>query len=99
MRYIQVDPASVIKIANNVSLAQRDFQRLYNELYNQVDHLAESWQGKDNRAFINQIESFQDNFRIISVIMSQYSDFLKNAISAYENTQNELYDQASHLRA
>ena len=99
MRYIQVDPASVVKIANNVSLAQRDFQRLYNELYNQVDRLAEAWQGKDNRAFINQIEGFQDNFRIISVIMSQYSDFLKNAISAYENTQNELYDQATRLQA
>ena len=99
MRYIQVDPASVIKISNNIALAQRDYRRLYNELYNQIDRLSESWQGKDNRAFINQIEGFQDNFRIISVIMSQYSDFLKNAISAYENTQNELYEQASRLRA
>lgn len=98
MRYIQVDPASVLKIADNVSVAEKDYVRLYNELYSQIDRLAQAWQGKDNRAFINQIEGFADNFRIIAVIMSQYSEFLKNAINAYENTQNELYDQATQLR-
>ena len=99
MRRILVEMDEVLKTANKIDNAKEEYQRLYNELYSQIDRLGSSWQGRDNLAFTTKIKSYEDDFRRIAIIMTQYSDFLRNSAKAYESTQNELYNQANRLKA
>lgn len=97
MRSISVEIEKLNKVATNIETAKQDYQRLYNELYSKVDELCSAWNGKDNQAFVSQIKSYQDDFRRIAIILSQYSDFLRNSARAYKGTQEELYQQATRL--
>ncbi len=98
MKNIKVEPSRLMKVAQNIDMAKDDYKRLYHQLYQSVDRLSTVWQGKDNQAFANQIRGFEDNFRRIAIVMSQYADFLRNSTQGYESTQNELYNQALRLR-
>lgn len=98
MRSIMVEPERLEATAGNIEDADRDYDRIYQAIYDQVDKMSVSWQGKDNTAFTNQIKSFEDDLRQISIIMRQYADFLRNSARAYRETQNEIADQAGRLQ-
>ena len=98
MRYITVETDKLLKTAANIDIARQDYQRLYVDLYQRIDELSAAWNSKDNQAFTNRIKAYQDDFRRISVIMTQYSDFLRNSARAYDSTQEELAMEASRLK-
>ena len=98
MRYITVETDKLLKTAANIDIARQDYQRLYVDLYQRIDELSAAWNCKDNQAFTNRIKAYQDDFRRISVIMTQYSDFLRNSARAYDSTQEELAMEASRLK-
>ncbi len=98
MRQISVEPSQVLKVATNIEACNDDYQRLYQELYSKIDYLSGIWKGKDNVAFVEEIRTYENNFQRISIVLRQYSDFLRRSINAYEGTQNELYAQAKQLR-
>ena len=98
MRQIEVETSQVLKTAEKIEEAKVEYQQLYYELYEQVDLLASSWSGKDNQAFTTQIKAYEEDFRKIAVIMTQYSEFLRNSARAYQSMQEELSSQANRLR-
>ena len=97
MRNIYVEPARLEDVASKVETANADYERLYKNLYAEVDKMSEAWSGKDNTMFVSQIRSYEHDFNQISIIMKQYIDFLRNSARAYRETQDELYNQASRL--
>ena len=97
MRSIMVEPERLESVAVNISQANQDYDRTYQAIYDQVDRLSMSWKGKDNIAYTNQIMTFEDDLRQISIIMRQYADFLQNSARAYRETQDEITAQASRL--
>ena len=98
MRSIIVEPDRLEEIAAKVEVANNDYEKTYQAIYSEVDKMSNSWKGKDNTAFVNQIKAFEDDLRQISIIMSQYTDFLRNSARAYRETQDEIYAQANRLR-
>ena len=98
MQRIIVDPSRLESTASNVESNNNDYQRIYNALYAEVDKMSSAWEGKDNTAFTNKIKAYQDDFRQISVILDQYSSFLRNSARAYRETQDELYNATSRLK-
>ena len=99
MRQIIVEPSRLEDTASKVESYDGDYQRVYNQLYGEVDKMASVWQGKDNTMFTNKIKEFEDDFRQISILLRQYAEFLRNSARAYRETQDELYNAASHLRS
>ena len=98
MRSIMVEPERLESTASRIEEANREYDRTYQAIYVEVDKMSASWQGKDNTAFTNQIKSFEDDLRQISMIMRQYADFLRNSARAHRETQDEIYSRANHLR-
>ena len=98
MRTIFVEPERLDSIANNIQDANQEYDRTYQAIYEQVDKMSMSWKGKDNVAFTNQIRTFENDLRQISIIMRQYADFLHNTARAYRETQDELTTQANQLK-
>ena len=97
MRQIFVEPERLEQIAGKIEQAGDDYKRLYQSLLAEVDKLSLAWSGKDNRAFVEQIEAYGNDFRQMAVIISQYVEFLRNSSRAYRETQDELYAQAQKL--
>ena len=98
MRSIVVEPERLETVASNIEEANQEYDRTYQAIYEQVDKMSASWTGKDNVAFTNQIKTFEDDLRQISIIMRQYADFLHNSARAYRETQDEIYAGANRLR-
>ena len=99
MRQIIVEPTRLEDSASKVESYDSDYQRVYSLLYEEVDKMASVWQGKDNTMFTNKIKEFEDDFRQISILLRQYAEFLRNTARAYRETQDELYNAASRLKA
>ena len=97
MQRIVVDPGQLDNAANRVDSQNQEYERIYNSLYTEVDKMSNSWQGKDNLEFTNKVYAFKSDFRQISLILSQYAQFLRNSARAYRETQEELRSSASRL--
>lgn len=95
---IRVETAELEQTAAKVEQAENDFQLKKRELYQQVEALSNAWKGKDNLAFVNQIEAYQEDLQKISTILLQYVDFLRHSAQAYRDTQETLQTEANRLR-
>lgn len=97
MRTILVTPDQLEACARKMDDAEQVYSRECDELFNEVEVLGSVWQGKDNLAFVSQISGFRNDFRQISMLCLEYSDFLKNSARSYRNTQEEIAAQAGRL--
>ena len=98
METIIVDPEQLEASAGRVESSNSDYKRIFENLYGEVDKMSASWSGKDNYEFTSRIKSYETDLRQISLIISQYSDFLRASARAYRETQDELYNNATRLR-
>ena len=97
MRHIKVDPRQLEVCAERMLEERSEYERCINELYSLVDAMQASWRGKDNAAFTEEIQKYEGDLRGMSVLCSQYADFLKNSANAYRSTQEEIAACAAGL--
>ena len=88
---INVDPARLEASASHIEQMYMNYEREY------VQTMGNNWQGKDNQAFVQQINGFAKDFASMRNLMKEYAEFLKASARAYRNTQNERAQQARHL--
>ncbi len=97
MRTITVEPELLEACASRIDEDNQSYQRTFAQLFEAVDTMKAGWEGKDNTAFSTQIRKFEGDFREMSVLCSQYAEFLRNSARAYRETQDDLAVQASNL--
>ncbi|MBE6108090.1 MAG: WXG100 family type VII secretion target [Erysipelotrichaceae bacterium] len=98
MRNITVEPYVLEQTAAMMEQLNTEYHQNVSFLFEGVDLLAQSWQGKDNLAFTSQIKGFDQQMRQIYALCTQYIEFLRTSARAYRDTQNELISQANALR-
>jgi WXG100 family type VII secretion target len=96
-RSIVVDPAKLDSAAQKMDSQAADYERQYQQLFNEVDGMGAAWQGVDNQTFVTQIKGFMDDFQKMVSLMKQYSEFLKTSAKTYRDTQTEIVNQAKRL--
>ncbi|MFC4302820.1 WXG100 family type VII secretion target [Cohnella boryungensis] len=96
-RKITVSPAKLESAAQKMDAHSGEYEKLYQQLFSEVDGMGAAWQGADNIAFVNQIKGFTDDFQNMTALMRQYSEFLKLSAKAYKDTQDEAINQAKRL--
>lgn len=94
---INVDPSQLDHSAIFIEQQAMAYDTTYQQLLQDVEMLQNGWQGKDNQMFTNQIQTFEQDFRKMSLLMREYAQFLKQSARAYRDTQNERVDLARHL--
>lgn len=97
MRTIIVEPEQLESCAARMDQDNQDYERAMKELFAEVDNLSEVWKGKDNQALTAEIMKLQGDFQQLSVLCSQYSEFLKSSARAYCDTQDEIAGQAANV--
>ena len=98
MKQITVTPEQLDSCAARMDEMNQEYVRNTHALFAAVEEMGSAWHGRDNTAFATQISSFQSDFREISVLCSQYTDFLRNSARAYRSTEEELMAAAQGLR-
>ena len=94
---ITVDPQKLETAATTMDTQSADYEKVYKQLFNEIDGMAAAWQGTDNIAFTTQIKGFMDDFQGMVSLLQQYSEFLKTSAKTYRGTQNEIVNQAKRL--
>ena len=96
-RTILVTPEQLESTAGRIEGLAADYKNQYNQIYNETNAMASSWDGKDNIAFINQISGFKDDFEKMHTLMLNYADFLRKSAKAYRETQDTVVAEARKL--
>ena len=96
-RTIQVTPEQLETAAGKIEGLAADYKQQYDALYNKTGAMASTWRGKDNVAYIDQIDGFKDDFEKMRALMVAYADFLRKSAKAYRDTQNTITEQARKL--
>lgn len=95
---IRVEPDVLDKTAIQMEEAEKEYHQQISQLYQCIEELGGAWKGKDNMAFVSQINGYREDLHKIAVIMAQYCDFLRNSANAYRNTQESLRSEAGRLQ-
>lgn len=96
-RTIQVTPEQLESAAGRIESLASDYKTQYEALYNQTNAMASTWKGRDNAAFVDQIEGFKEDFAKMQTLMLNYADFLRKSARAYRDTQNTVAAEAHKL--
>jgi len=96
-RKIVVDPAKLTSAAQKMDGMVADYIKQYTLLFSEVEGMGAAWQGKDNVAFVTQINGFKDDFEKMKTITTEYSEFLKKSAERYNTTQTSLESSAKKL--
>lgn len=97
MAKIMVDPAKLELVSGKIQQQASDYERIYNQLYSEVEGMAKAWQGVDNVAYTNQIAGFKDDLTLMKKLMDDYAEFLKISATTYRQTQEQITSQAKTL--
>ncbi|MBR3919770.1 MAG: WXG100 family type VII secretion target [Clostridia bacterium] len=96
-RTIQVTPEQLESTAGRIESLAADYKTQYDQLYSETNAMASTWSGKDNVAFVNQIDGFKDDFAKMHTLMLNYADFLRKSAKAYRDTQDTVVSEARKL--
>ena len=94
---IQVTPEQLESTAGRIESLAADYKTQYDQLYSETNAMASTWSGKDNAAFVNQIDGFKDDFAKMHTLMLNYADFLRKSAKAYRDTQDTVVSEARKL--
>ncbi len=94
---IQVDVSRLKNVALMVKQCATDYEMDYRKFMSQVDQLSQSWKGKDNIAFTEQIKGFQDDFVKMKNVLDEYANYLQTCAKAYQELQNDRILRAKQL--
>lgn len=96
-RTIQVTPEQLESTAGRIESLAADYKAQYDQLYSETNAMASTWSGKDNVAFVQQIDGFKDDFTKMHTLMLNYADFLRKSAKAYRDTQDTVVSEARKL--
>jgi len=97
MRQITVTMNQLENCAMRMDEDNQAYIRSYEQLFEAIESMSNAWQGVDNNAFVSKITSYASDFKQMSLLCSEYSEFLKNTARSYRSTQEELANQAGLL--
>lgn len=87
------------KVATEVDNLADDYENLYRKFLSEVENLTTTdWKGTDADAFREQVKGFSDDFSKMKQLMNDYATFIRQTADSYEETQNNLKQQASTLQ-
>jgi WXG100 family type VII secretion target len=96
-RVIEVTPEQLETTAGRIEGLAADYKAQYEKLYSETSAMASTWNGKDNVAFVNQIDGFKDDLMKMHNEMLKYADYLRKTAKAYRDTQDTVVSEARKL--
>ncbi|HHX37270.1 MAG TPA: WXG100 family type VII secretion target [Clostridiaceae bacterium] len=82
-----VDPAELRKASQKLVQIADDYQTIHKRLINTANTMGEAWKATDNLAFVDQINGFCEDLRIMTERLNQASQVIEQQAANYEKTR------------
>lgn len=88
--------AEVEKISKNLQALSETYTDIYTQLLQKANAIS-GWDGKDNDAFVEQINGFTEELKTMAAKISQMSQIIDQQRINYINRQNDNINQVKKL--
>ena len=95
---IVVDTEKLVSTSDKVLSQADSYMSIANQLFNEVGSMGVAWNGKDNEAFVNQINGYRDNFEQLDKLLRQYAEMLLTVDKEYRETLRDSYTLACSIK-
>lgn len=83
--------------ARDINSAAKEYEDAVTQLYAVVDNLSTSWQGVDNKTFVDKINSYKNEIQTLGQIVNNYAIFLDGAAGSLDELQGDVSSAAGKL--
>lgn len=94
---ITVSMEDVRQSASYLKQKANEYDAVVQKIYTTMHQLEAIWKGKDNEAFIRQLDAFQPQLKRMTTLVEQYGNYLQSCAAQYEQLQAERTMAASRL--
>lgn len=94
---IMVDPSALTSTAASIETYASDYKRYYEQMLTEVNNMAESWSGQDNVSYTNVIRGYEQNFKEMYDLLTNYVSYLRDSAQRYSNAQDNISNAAKTL--
>lgn len=94
---IKVTPETLVSVASTIENVAEDYQGQYSKIYEATSAMSASWSGKDNLAYTENINEFQQHLAEMYNLMKNYAAFLRTSAKSYAEAQDTITTQAKTL--
>lgn len=94
---IVVDTQNLLLTSKAVIEKADAYKKLAANLFNEVNNMGSNWQGKDNVAYVSQINGYKAEFEQLDKLMRQYAEMLQTVDKEYVKTLNDSYAIANSI--
>lgn len=99
MESIKVTPEELKAKASEVDQKAGEYYNEYRNLLADVGTLTSTdWTGEDAAEFQKKVGNFEPDFSKMKELMNEYADFLRQAATNYQNTQENVKNTIKSLR-
>lgn len=94
---IGADFQGMHNIAVNVQKSAEEYVSNINKIYEIVQNLQASWEGKDNVSFAQKVFSYEEDLKNLGKALENYAIFLNEAARTISQTQDDIASSAGRL--
>lgn len=89
--------AEVEKISKNLQSFSETYTKIYTQLLQKANTMGSAFEGADNLAFVEQINGFTEELKMMAAKISQMSQIIEQEKVNYANQQNHNINQVKKL--
>ena len=93
----EVDTESLKNSARAIEDYKATFEKSYQAMYSEVEHLRVSWQGASSDTFNTALEEAKSDYDNLAKALEEYIENLNTIASNYEKTESDITSNANGL--
>ena len=97
MGSISADYEGMLSAANKISVAEEEYKKNVDSLYQIIEGLKDVWQGYDNEMYTDVTTEKRATLKELGDIVNNYAVFLKRSAVTLKNVQEENASRAGKL--
>jgi WXG100 family type VII secretion target len=96
-KVIRVTPEQLEQASKKIAGHSQTYTQIYQQLLQEAGTMGSAWEGEDNLAFVNQINGFCDELRMMAEKLKAASDALMQQRTNYKTRQDDNIAQVRQL--
>ena len=96
-KVVRVTPEQLEAASKKLAEHSQNYTQIYQQLLQEAGTMGSAWEGEDNLAFVNQINGFLDELRMMADKIKVASDTLNQQRLNYKARQDDNIAQVKNL--
>ena len=90
MANISADPKQISNYGTQIINKAAEYKKEINAIYSTVDTLKTNWTGAASQRFVDEIKSFEQDYKKFGDLINEFGNLLVEVGKAYDDLENNL---------